>query len=136
MVLTESVRKFLEEPRFAVIATINKDGSPQQTVVWFAVVDDHIMMNTAKGRLKELNLKRDPRLSFCVEDGYRYITIRGRVTLDEANAQRDIETLLIRYFGPEKAREMVRTQFSKEERVTVRMSIEKVSGSVFANLGY
>jgi hypothetical protein len=39
-------------------------------------------------------------LSFCVEDGYRYLTIRGKATLDEVNAQRDIETILNRYFEP------------------------------------
>jgi PPOX class probable F420-dependent enzyme len=100
MVLTESHRLFLDEPRFAVLATINPDGTPQQTVVWFALQADQIIMNTAKGRLKDLNLRRDARLSFCVEDGYRYLTIRGKATLDEVNAQRDIETILNRYFEP------------------------------------
>jgi PPOX class probable F420-dependent enzyme len=136
MVLSESQRLFLEEPRFAVLATINPDGTPQQTVVWFALQADQIIMNTAKGRLKDLNLRRDARLSFCVEDGYRYLTIRGKASLDEINAQRDIETILNRYFEPEKVREMMRTQFSRGERVTIRMSIDKISGSGFIHAGY
>jgi PPOX class probable F420-dependent enzyme len=136
MVLTESHRLFLDEPRFAVLATINPDGTPQQTVVWFALQADQIIMNTAKGRLKDLNLRRDARLSFCVEDGYRYLTIRGKATLDEVNAQRDIETILNRYFEPAKVREMMRTQFSRGERVTIRMSIDKISGSGFTHAGY
>lgn len=128
MELTEAVRRFLEEPRFAVAATINQDGTPQQTVVWYELRDDQIIMNTAKGRLKELNLRRDARMSLCIEDGYRYVTIKGRAILEEANAQRDIEALAVRYVGNERAREMMRTQFSKEQRVTVRLQIEKISG--------
>jgi PPOX class probable F420-dependent enzyme len=126
--LSEAVRAFLEEVRFAVAATINSDGTPQQTVVWYELRGHEIIMNTAKGRLKDRNLRRDPRMSLCIEDGYRYLTIKGRAVLDETNAQKDIEALLIRYYGPERTREMMRTQFSKEHRVTVRLRIEKISG--------
>ena len=136
MILTDAGRKFLEELRYAVVATINKDGTPQQTIVWYILEDDQIIMNTAKGRLKELNLRRDARLSFCVEEGYRYVTIRGKATLHVAEAQRDIEALAARYVGAEKAREMVRIQFSKEDRMTVRMSIDKVAEYGFGNFGY
>lgn len=126
--LSEAVRAFLEEVRFAVAATINPDGTPQQTVVWYELRGNEVIMNIAKGRLKERNLRHDPRMSVCIEDGYRYVTLKGRAVLDEANAQKDIEAILIRYHGPERAREMMRSQFSKEQRVTVRMRIEKISG--------
>lgn len=129
MELTEAIRNFLnEEPRFGIVATLNKDGTPQQTVVWYEIDGDDIIMNTAKGRLKEQNLRRDARLSLCVEDGYRYVTIKGRAVLEEANSQKDIQRLAVRYVGAERAKEMMRTQFSKEQRVTVRLKIEKVSG--------
>lgn len=134
--LTEVVRRFLEEKRYGVVATINKDGTPQQTVVWYLLTDDEIIMNTAKGRLKERNLRRDPRLSFCVEDGYHYVTIRGPVILTEEGAQRDIEALAARYEGEEQARHMMRTQFSKEDRVTVRLKIDKVTAYGFSDPGY
>ena len=134
--MTDEVRRFLEEVRYAVVATINKDGTPQQTVIWYALEDDQIIMNTAKGRLKELNLRRDARMSFCVEEGYRYVTIRGKATLHEEGSQRDIEALAARYVGAEKAREMARTQFSKEDRVTVRMGIEKITHYGFGSPGY
>ena len=126
--LSEAVRAFLEEVRFAVAATINPDGTPQQTVVWYELRGNEIIMNTAKGRLKDRNLRRDSRISLCVEDGYRYVTLKGRAVLDEVNAQKDIESILIRYHGLERAKEMMRTQFSKEQRVTVRMRLEKISG--------
>ncbi|HEX2912187.1 MAG TPA: PPOX class F420-dependent oxidoreductase [Chloroflexia bacterium] len=129
MEMTEAIRTFLEEIRFGVAATINRDGSPQQTVVWYLLRGDEIIMNTARGRLKELNLRRDPRMSLCVEDGYRYVTIRGRAALDEnpVTTQQDIQAIVARYEGTERALEMMRRQFSKEERVSIRLKIEKIS---------
>ena len=53
-------RAFLNEKRFAVLATINKDGTPQQTVMWYELQGDEIMMNTAHGRLKDRNLAARP----------------------------------------------------------------------------
>jgi len=63
--LSESVRRFLAEPRFAVLATINADGTPQQSVMWYELRDGYILMNTAAGRVKDLNVRRDPRVSVC-----------------------------------------------------------------------
>ncbi|MEO8288529.1 MAG: PPOX class F420-dependent oxidoreductase [Chloroflexota bacterium] len=128
--LTENVRNFLSEPRFAVIATINEDGTPQQTVVWYQLQDDRIMMNTRVGRLKEKNLKRDPRLSFCIEDDYRYVAIKGAAELDydPTRSQDDIKNLAIIYHGQERGEAMSRNQFTKQDRVTIYMSIDEVIG--------
>ncbi|MCA1669927.1 MAG: PPOX class F420-dependent oxidoreductase [Thermomicrobia bacterium] len=126
--LTEKARAFLNEQRFAVLATINKDGTPQQTVMWYELQGDEIMMNTARGRLKDRNLDRDPRISICVEDGQRFVTLRGTVTLDDTveTAQADIKRLATRYQGAEQAEQMSRNQFGKEHRITLRMKIEGV----------
>lgn len=125
--LDEKVRGFLQETRFAVLATINADGAPQQTVMWYELQGDRIMMNTAEGRVKASNLRRDPRISICVEDGYRYVTIAGLVELDEdrERALNDIHRLAIRYHGQPKADEMM-DGFRKDRRVTLYMSIERV----------
>ncbi|MBF6589385.1 MAG: PPOX class F420-dependent oxidoreductase, partial [Ktedonobacterales bacterium] len=77
MRIPEHVRRFLDEPRFAVLATLSPDGTPQQTVIWYELDGDEIVMNTAEGRIKSGNLRRDPRISLCVEDGYRYVTLTG-----------------------------------------------------------
>jgi PPOX class probable F420-dependent enzyme len=126
--LSDQHRRFLEEPRFAVLATINDDRTPQQSAVWYEPQGDEIMMNTRRGRVKDRNLRRDPRCSICLEDGYRYLTIRGSVTLidDQSIAQPDIRRLATRYHGPAKAEQQMRNQFSKEERVTIRLTIENV----------
>jgi len=127
--LSEKARAFLREKRFAVLATLNRDGTPQLTTMWYLLEDDGtILMNTRAGRLKERNMRRDPRISLCFEDGYNYLTIKGRVEMidDPQISQRDIYRLSARYHGEEKAKRQMETQFSKERRVTLRLKPEKV----------
>lgn len=123
--LSDKAREFLGEKRFAVLATVNKDGTPQQTVMWYELQGDEIMMNTAQGRLKDRNLVRDPRVSVCVEDGQRFVTLRGTVALNDEQevAQADIKRLAVRYDGAEQA-EKSAANFRKEHRITLRMKIE------------
>lgn len=130
--LSPVVRAFLAEPRFAVLATINRDGSPQQTVMWYDLEGDAILMNTAEGRIKADNLRRDPRVSICVEDGYRYVTITGRACLieNQERAQADIARLAIRYHGAERARSIAE-QFRGQHRITILVPIERVSAHGF-----
>jgi PPOX class probable F420-dependent enzyme len=130
--LGDKVRSFLQEARFAVAATINEDGSPHQTTMWYELQGGRIMMNTRVGRIKEKNLRRDPRISFCVEDGYSYITLLGRAELDydPERSQAGIKALATRYEGPEEAERMVRNTFGKQQRVNIYMTIEAVDDSL------
>lgn len=128
MEIPEKARAFLAEKRFAVLATIGRSGLPQQTVMWYDLHDNQtIMMNTAEGRVKADNLRHDPRVSICVEDGYRFVTIAGTVELirDQEIAQRDIAALAVRYHGEERAQNQIR-QFQTEERVTILLHVEQV----------
>ena len=126
--LSEKARAFLNEKRFAVLATINSDGTPQLTTMWYLLEGDTIVMNTKAGRIKERNMRRDPRIAICVEDGYNYVTISGTVELidDPEIAQRDIYRLAVRYDGEEAARQKVADQFSKERRITLHLKCEHV----------
>lgn len=137
MALTDAVRAFLDEPRFATLATLNPDGSVQQTVMWFALRGDVILMNTARGRKKDRNLLRDRRVSICVEEGYRYVTIAGEMTLveDQSTAQADIRALAERYHGAERAAEMVRDGFAKQERISLLLPVGRVDAHGFGNDG-
>lgn len=126
--LSENVKAFLQEKRYAVLATINADGSPQLSAMWYQLLDDNtIMMNTKVGRIKERNLRRDQRVSICWEDG-GYLTITGKVEFveDQGTAQNDIYRLAVRYSGEESARQQMEESFSKEQRVTLYINIEKV----------
>ncbi len=126
--LSEKARAFLNEKRFAVLATINSDGTPQLTTMWYLLEGDTIVMNTKAGRIKERNMRRDPRIAICVEDGYNYVTISGTVEMidDPEIALRDIYRLAVRYDGEEAARQKVADQFSKERRITLHLKCEHV----------
>jgi PPOX class probable F420-dependent enzyme len=126
--LSEKARALLQERRFAVLGTINKDGSPQLTTMWYLLDSDVILMNTKAGRTKERNMRRDPRISVCIEDGYSSVTISGTVEMidDPQVAQRDIYRLAVRYNGEEEARRQMEEQFSKETRVTLHLQLEHV----------
>jgi len=126
--LSEQARAFLEAPRFAVLGTAQSDGTPQLTVMWYELDGDEILMNTTTQRAKAANLRRHPRVALCVEDGYRYVTLYGTVRLieDQATAQADIHRLAARYHDPATADQMMRDQYSKQERLTIRMRIERV----------
>ena len=80
--LSEEVRKRVQAPNFWHLGTINRDGSPHITPMWIDLDGDHVMFNTAIGRVKEENLRRDPRVSLSHIDGenpYDRVEIRGRV---------------------------------------------------------
>ncbi len=127
---SEKARAYLQELRFAVLATINQDGTPQLTTMWYILENDGtITMNTKVGRAKERNMRRDPRISICIEDGYDFLTINGTVEMidDPEIAQRDIYRLSTRYHGEEKARRQMREQFSQETRVSLRLKPESIT---------
>ncbi len=127
-VLSDKARAYLNERRFAMLATINEDGTPQLTTMWFLLEGDTIVMNTKAGRVKDRNMKRDSRISVCFEEGYSYVTISGTVEMndDQEVAQRDIYRLAARYNGEEAAKRQMVEQFSKEHRITLRLKCEHI----------
>jgi PPOX class probable F420-dependent enzyme len=126
--LRSDVRAFLDEPRFGVLATINGDGSPQQTVMWYQFRGDTVMMNTKRGRKKDRNLLRDGRASLCIEDGQRYVTLDGTIAMFENQevAQADIAALARRYEDPEDAERMILSDFLPQERVSLILNVSRI----------
>ena len=101
MEITASQRSFLSKVHFAVVSTIASDGMPHQTVMWYMLDGDKLLLSTPNGSLKHKHLKRDDRISVCVEKGYAYVTLTGRVTLNEdpVSARKDYDILGKRYRG-------------------------------------
>ena len=128
MELPEDVRSYLDEVRFGVLGTVNANGSPQQTVMWYERRGDDIMMNTKRGRRKDRNLLRDTRASLCVEDGFRYVTLEGTIDMieDQDTAHADITALARRYHGPERGEAMGRDEFGKQERITLILHVDRI----------
>ena len=130
--LTPAQRTFLEQVRFAVVGTINPDGSPHLAVMWYLLDGNDIVVNSAQGRLKDRNLARDARISVMVADGYRFVRIDGRVTIEheQAIAHNDIRRLALRYYGNAKrADEAMSATFSKQHRITYRLPIRRVNAA-------
>src|SRR5690242_2435288 len=81
--LTPGMVKLLKEKTYCQIATLMPDGSPQITETWVDTDGEHILINTAQGRQKERNVRRDPRVAVQVIDpanDHRLFSVRGRVT--------------------------------------------------------
>jgi PPOX class probable F420-dependent enzyme len=99
--IDEAVRAFLEKPHFCVMGTINRDGSPQLTVMWYDLVDDTVILNITRCLVKEKNLRRDPRMAICIEDGAQYVTLIGRAEIveDRALQEAEVNRMAIRYRG-------------------------------------
>jgi PPOX class probable F420-dependent enzyme len=91
--LSENVRKKLTDPNFGFLADVMEDGWPHVSPVWVDVEGDRILVNTAAGRVKERNVRRDPRVALSVADAadpYDRVDIRGRV-LDFTHGDRAVE---------------------------------------------
>jgi PPOX class probable F420-dependent enzyme len=110
--LTDPVRRFLADTRFASVATTDDDGAPRQAVAWYRLdPDDRILLNSRTPRRWCTNLLRDGRVSLSVvdaDDGYRWIGLTGvvdEVVTDLARARDDIVALAHRYHpeGPSAA---------------------------------
>lgn len=114
-----------ETRAFAYLATVMKDGSPQVTPVWFNVDGDYILVNSAVGRVKDRNMRRDGRVALTIQDPknpYRYVQVRGQVLeFDTMKGRQHIDALakkykgLDRYDGP-----------SNQQRMLYRIKIKSV----------
>jgi PPOX class probable F420-dependent enzyme len=97
MEISNAVRDFLNEVHFAVVSTIAPDGMPHQTVMMYALEGDELVLNTPAGSVKVKHLQRDPRVSVCVEDAFRYATLQGTVLFSDDPERVDYGRLGARY---------------------------------------
>jgi PPOX class probable F420-dependent enzyme len=130
MLIGAAVRAFLEQPHFAVMGTINRSGTPQLTVMWYALLPgaDVVVLNATRGLLKERNLRRDARMSLCIEDGMRYVTLEGQAELvaDRAQQEQEVNELIApRYLGQRLGAQRWKV-IEASDRVGIRMRVEKV----------
>jgi PPOX class probable F420-dependent enzyme len=126
--IPESHRDLIKDEKkaFAYLATIVSDGTPQVTPIWFNADEEHILINSARGRLKDRNMRARPSVALCIQDpnnSYRYLQIRGKVVeITTQGAEEHINTLNFKYHGTR--------QYKKgrpdEVRVTYKILPEKV----------
>jgi PPOX class probable F420-dependent enzyme len=128
--LNDAVRKLLDDPNPAVLATINADGSPQTSVIWVGLDGDDVVISSAAGRRKDRNIRRDPRVSLSVydqADPEQYAEIRGTATVTE-DAGRQLAVLLgEKYEGPGGGQPFLDLP-PEVVRVVIRITPEHVAG--------
>ncbi len=107
--MTKIPEKYLDifqKKSFAQLATLMPDGSPQVTPVWVDYDGRYILINSAKGRLKDRNMRRDPRVGLDLSDPdnpYRHISIRGHVAeITEKGADEHIDKQAKKYMGQDR----------------------------------
>ncbi|HEX7221935.1 MAG TPA: TIGR03618 family F420-dependent PPOX class oxidoreductase [Candidatus Limnocylindrales bacterium] len=128
--LPDHVRAFLDVPRFATIATTDDDGAPRQAVIWFLLDGDTIVVNSLDGRRWPANLRRDHRIAIAVTDAtdQSWVGLTGTVDVvdDQAQAQADIAAMARRYDDPEEAEAVIANRFSKQRRVSFRVTVAAI----------
>lgn len=126
--LNERQQQLLLEPNLAHLVTFMRDGMPQTTPVWVDYADGHVLINTAEGRLKARNMRRDPRVALSVVDRNRagnYVEVRGHVVEITAEAAAEHYAMLARkYFGPDAKPRII----PGEQRIIVRIKPSYVGG--------
>ncbi len=104
--IPDSFKDLFEKRAFAHLATLMPDGSPQVTPVWVDYDGEYVLVNSAKGRVKDRNMEARPQVAIEISDPdnpYRYLEIRGRVVeITEEGADAHIDRLAQKYLGVEK----------------------------------
>jgi PPOX class probable F420-dependent enzyme len=124
--LSEATLRLLDGKNYAVLATVNPDGSPQTSVVWVGRDGADLLISTVAGRVKHRNMVRDPRVSVTVIDSAdpeNYVELRGRVSMT-ADVGRQVDTRLSwKYDGRDPGEDR-----PGAVRVVVKVVVDKVTG--------
>jgi PPOX class probable F420-dependent enzyme len=124
--LSDATLALLDGRNYAVLATINPDGSPQTSVMWVGRDGNDLLFSTVEGRVKHRNMRRDPRVSVTVIDSAdpeRYAELRGRVSMTPDVGRRLDTQLSWKYDGHDPGEDR-----PGAVRVVVRMVVEKAAG--------
>ncbi len=104
--IPEKFADLAQKKSFLQLATVMPDGTPHVAPVWWDYDGENIIVNTAKGRVKDKNMRREPRVGMDVMDPdnpYRHVSMRGRVIdITEKGADEHIDKLTKKYTGQDK----------------------------------
>ena len=124
--IPEKDRELFNKKAFASLGTLMPDGQAQVTPVWVDYDGTHVLVNSAKGRVKDRNMKRDPRVSLAIIDpdnAYHYLGIQGKVVeITEDGADAHIDKMAKKYLGKDK----YPFRQSGEVRVLYKIEPEKI----------
>ena len=138
----DEVQEYLGNARTATMATVGADGTPHLVAMWFAVIDGEIWFETKAKAQKTMNLRRNPRLTVLVEDGWAYDALRGVAIEGVGEIVEDPDKIWAvgvnvweRYNGPYSEEVKPFVEFMLNKRVAVRVDIERVRSWDHRKLG-
>ncbi len=104
--IPEPFKDLFNKVAFANLGTIMPDGSPQVTPVWCNFDGTNIWINSAKGRVKDKNMRRNKKVALSIQDpdnAYRHLSLQGEVVeITEQGADEHIDKLTKKYLGKDK----------------------------------
>jgi PPOX class probable F420-dependent enzyme len=104
--LPQNYLDLFSKKAFGVLTTLMPDGSPQTQPVWIDYQNGTIWVNSAEGRQKDKNVRRDPRVAVAIIDPdnpYRYLEVRGKVEeITNEGASAHIDKMAKKYLGQDK----------------------------------
>jgi PPOX class probable F420-dependent enzyme len=124
--LSDATLALLDGKNYAVLGTVNRDGSPQTSVIWVGREGGDVLFSTVEGRVKHRNMVRDPRVSVTVIDSAdpeNYVELRGRVSMTPDVGRRLDTQLSWKYDGKDPGEDR-----PGAVRVAVRMEVLKAAG--------
>jgi len=124
--IPENFADLFQKKAFAQLATLMSDGSPQVTPVWVEYDGKHVVINSAKGRTKDKNMRRNPIVAISIQDPenpYRHLSLKGKVVeITENGADAHIDKLSKKYTG----KDVYPNRRPGEVRVIYRILPEKI----------
>ncbi|GGY54178.1 PPOX class F420-dependent oxidoreductase [Streptomyces omiyaensis] len=135
--MNETVRRLLDAPLPAVLGTLNPDGAPQSSVVWVSRDGDEVLISTERGRRKERNVLRDPRVSltvFDLSDPELYVEIRGTAAVTEDTGRAVAVRIAEEYLGPGAGTDYLEAP-AERVRVVLRVTPRKILGRAAGTTG-
>ncbi|MEE2882080.1 MAG: PPOX class F420-dependent oxidoreductase [Chloroflexota bacterium] len=124
----KEIDQFLSGIKMAVMATINKDGSPHLSPNWYYYDGERLSFVTTKERLKFFNLRRDDRMSVCVYEpplASNYVVIQGRATIDDGDIWEDARLIIQRYVEPDQVENYVE-RWKTQPRILIQVAPDKI----------
>src|SRR5262245_4659777 len=124
--LNDATLRLLDGKNYAVLATVNSDGSPQTSVIWVGCDGGDVVFSTVEGRVKHRNMVRDPRVSISVIDSAdpeNYVELRGRVSITPDIGRKLDTELSWKYDGKDPGQDR-----PGAVRVVVRVVVDKATG--------
>ena len=124
----QQISQFLTDTKMAVMATINKDGSPHLSPNWYYYDGERLSFVTTKERLKFFNLRRDERMAVCIYEpplASDYVVFQGRATIDDGDIWGDARQVIRRYVAEDQVDDYVE-RWKTQPRILVKITPDKI----------